>query len=179
MTWRGLYNDKPSLTFFLVRLALSHLRLLGSLSVASYDSQWLRWKYSYPPPHGVDHIYECFLNLHSWTTSTLLRWIPRCLHLHSTVSLRPLVHYFILLFKCVVYLRFSTLTPHHYFPYREFIIFFSFNDFDFFVRFRHYAKNELIALLKFGLLKCLDSSISWYSNFNLSLLLSRLLSVIE
>jgi hypothetical protein len=31
---------------------LSHLRLLGSLSVASYDSQGLRWKYSYPPPHG-------------------------------------------------------------------------------------------------------------------------------
>jgi hypothetical protein len=29
---------------------LSHLRLLGSLSVASYDSQGLRWKYSYPPP---------------------------------------------------------------------------------------------------------------------------------
>jgi hypothetical protein len=31
---------------------LSHLRLLGSLSVASYDSQGLRWKYSNPPPHG-------------------------------------------------------------------------------------------------------------------------------
>jgi hypothetical protein len=31
---------------------LSHLRLLGSLSVASYDSRGLRWKYSYPPPHG-------------------------------------------------------------------------------------------------------------------------------
>jgi hypothetical protein len=31
---------------------LSHLRLLGSLSVASYDSQGLRWKYSYPLPHG-------------------------------------------------------------------------------------------------------------------------------
>jgi hypothetical protein len=31
---------------------LSHLRLLASLSVASYDSQGLRWKYSYPPPHG-------------------------------------------------------------------------------------------------------------------------------
>jgi hypothetical protein len=30
---------------------LSHLRLLGSLSVASYDSQGLRLKYSYPPPH--------------------------------------------------------------------------------------------------------------------------------
>jgi hypothetical protein len=29
---------------------LSHLRLLGSLSVASYDSQGLRWEYSYPPP---------------------------------------------------------------------------------------------------------------------------------
>jgi hypothetical protein len=31
---------------------LSHLRLLGSLSVASYDSQGLRCKYSHPPPHG-------------------------------------------------------------------------------------------------------------------------------
>jgi hypothetical protein len=30
----------------------SHLRLLGPLSVASYNSQGLRWKYSYPPPHG-------------------------------------------------------------------------------------------------------------------------------
>jgi hypothetical protein len=33
-------------------LLLSHLRLLGSLSVASYDSQGLRWKYCNPPPHG-------------------------------------------------------------------------------------------------------------------------------
>jgi hypothetical protein len=32
---------------------LSRLRLLASLSVASYGSQGLRWKYSYPPPHGV------------------------------------------------------------------------------------------------------------------------------
>jgi hypothetical protein len=31
---------------------LSHLRLLGSLSVASSDSQGLRWKYYNPPPHG-------------------------------------------------------------------------------------------------------------------------------
>jgi hypothetical protein len=31
---------------------LSHLRLLGSLSAASYDSQGLRWKYSNPPSHG-------------------------------------------------------------------------------------------------------------------------------
>jgi hypothetical protein len=30
----------------------SHLRLC-SLSVASYDSQGLRWRYSNPPPHGV------------------------------------------------------------------------------------------------------------------------------
>jgi hypothetical protein len=30
----------------------SHPRLC-SLSVASYDSQGLRWKYSNPPPHGV------------------------------------------------------------------------------------------------------------------------------
>jgi hypothetical protein len=31
---------------------LSHVRLLGSLPVASYDSQGLRCKYSYPSPHG-------------------------------------------------------------------------------------------------------------------------------
>jgi hypothetical protein len=29
MTWRGLSNDKSSLTFLLGQLALSHLRLLG------------------------------------------------------------------------------------------------------------------------------------------------------
>jgi hypothetical protein len=34
------------------RTLLSQLRLADSLSVASYDSQGLRWKYSYPPPHG-------------------------------------------------------------------------------------------------------------------------------
>jgi hypothetical protein len=33
-------------------ILLSHLTLLGSLSVASYDSQGLQWKYSYPPPQG-------------------------------------------------------------------------------------------------------------------------------
>jgi hypothetical protein len=31
---------------------LFHLRLLSSLSAASYDSQGLRWKYSNRPPHG-------------------------------------------------------------------------------------------------------------------------------
>jgi hypothetical protein len=31
----------------------SHLRLCSHF-VASYDSQGLRWKYSNPPPHGVD-----------------------------------------------------------------------------------------------------------------------------
>jgi hypothetical protein len=43
---------------------LSHLRLLGPLSVASYDSQGLRWKYSFPPPSPrVDTVplllYDC------------------------------------------------------------------------------------------------------------------------
>jgi hypothetical protein len=38
----------------------SRLRLLGSLSVTSYDSQGLWWKYSYPPPHGVSHSSHCF-----------------------------------------------------------------------------------------------------------------------
>jgi hypothetical protein len=32
---------------------MTHLRLLGARSVASYDSQGLRWEYSYPSPHGV------------------------------------------------------------------------------------------------------------------------------
>jgi hypothetical protein len=35
---------------------LSYLRLLGSLSVASYDSQGLRWKSSNPPPHGSKRV---------------------------------------------------------------------------------------------------------------------------
>jgi hypothetical protein len=35
-----------------IHTLLSHLRLPGSLSIASYDSQGLRWKYYYPPPHG-------------------------------------------------------------------------------------------------------------------------------
>jgi hypothetical protein len=30
-------------------------RVLGSLFVASYDSQGLRWRYSNPPPHGSTH----------------------------------------------------------------------------------------------------------------------------
>jgi hypothetical protein len=37
---------------------LSHLRLLGSLSVTSYDSQELHWKHSNPPPHGDASIYK-------------------------------------------------------------------------------------------------------------------------
>jgi hypothetical protein len=35
------------------RVAQIYPRALGSLSVASYDSRGLRWKYSNPPPHGV------------------------------------------------------------------------------------------------------------------------------
>jgi hypothetical protein len=37
-----------------IHTLLSRLRLLGSLYVTSYDSQGLRWKYSYLPAHGVD-----------------------------------------------------------------------------------------------------------------------------
>jgi hypothetical protein len=49
---KRLIQKEVLINLLLGRLALSHLRLLGSLSVASYDSQGLRWKYSYPPPHG-------------------------------------------------------------------------------------------------------------------------------
>jgi hypothetical protein len=35
------------------RVAQLYSRALGSLFVASYDSQRLRWRYSNPPPHGV------------------------------------------------------------------------------------------------------------------------------
>jgi hypothetical protein len=35
----------------------SHLRLC-SLYVASYGSQGLRWRYSNPPPHGVEPIWK-------------------------------------------------------------------------------------------------------------------------
>jgi hypothetical protein len=34
-------------------VAQIYLRALGSLSVASYDSLGLQWKYSDPPTHGV------------------------------------------------------------------------------------------------------------------------------
>jgi hypothetical protein len=34
------------------RVVQLYLWPMGSLSIASYDSQTLRWKYSYPPPHG-------------------------------------------------------------------------------------------------------------------------------
>jgi hypothetical protein len=37
-------------------ILISHLRLLGSLFVASSDSQGYRWRYSNPPPHGPE---EC------------------------------------------------------------------------------------------------------------------------
>jgi hypothetical protein len=40
-------------------------------------------------------------------------------------------------------------------------------------------KNELIGLLKFRLLKCLDFSMSWYSNFNPSFSLSLCLSIMS
>jgi hypothetical protein len=42
------------------RVAQLYPRALGSLSVASYDSRGLRWRYSNPPPHGVilDIIYR-------------------------------------------------------------------------------------------------------------------------
>jgi hypothetical protein len=37
-------------------ILLSHLRLLGSLFVVSYDSQGLRWKHSNSPPHWESRI---------------------------------------------------------------------------------------------------------------------------
>jgi hypothetical protein len=37
---------------------LSHLRLLGSLSVTSYGLQGLWWKYSYPSPHRDQTAYK-------------------------------------------------------------------------------------------------------------------------
>jgi hypothetical protein len=46
---------------------LSRLRLLGSLSVASYDSQGLRWRYSYPPPHGANNMRQ----YNNWTRRSL------------------------------------------------------------------------------------------------------------
>jgi hypothetical protein len=46
---------------------LSNLRLLGSLSVASYDSQGLRWMYSYPPPHGD--------NEHGFWAGEICHWV--------------------------------------------------------------------------------------------------------
>jgi hypothetical protein len=56
---------------------LSHLRLMGSLSVASYNTQGLRWKYSNPPPHRDVHyinrssklLYDCQSVSHSVSMS--------------------------------------------------------------------------------------------------------------
>jgi hypothetical protein len=50
---------------------LSHLRLLGSLSVASYDSQGLWWKYSNPPPHGVGLLLKYWQAIFLQTVMTL------------------------------------------------------------------------------------------------------------
>jgi hypothetical protein len=40
-------------------MAQLYPRALDSLSVASYDSRGLRWKYSNPPPHGVNNGSVC------------------------------------------------------------------------------------------------------------------------
>jgi hypothetical protein len=66
---------------------------LGSLSVASYNSQGLRWKYSNPPPHGGRspqlswYLYHCAGTIETGVVThgnVLLRyhglavsWIPR------------------------------------------------------------------------------------------------------
>jgi hypothetical protein len=54
----------------------SHLRLC-SLSVAFYDSQGLRWRYSNPPPHGA----APFVNL-AVSKNCLPQWETKCLPLH-------------------------------------------------------------------------------------------------
>jgi hypothetical protein len=48
----GAICQWPKLRRTHIHTLLSHLRLLGSLPVASYDSQGLRRKYSNQPPHG-------------------------------------------------------------------------------------------------------------------------------
>jgi hypothetical protein len=45
----------------------SHLRLCSPF-VASYDSQGLRWRYSNPPPHGVQLSLRCLTELHDMRT---------------------------------------------------------------------------------------------------------------
>jgi hypothetical protein len=50
---------------------LSHLRLLGSLSVASNDSQGLRWKYSYRPPHGDKGLQSESKSFYGWQSVSL------------------------------------------------------------------------------------------------------------
>jgi hypothetical protein len=60
---------------------LSHLRLY-SLSVASYDSQGLRWRYSNPPPHGEE-----------WELSTIsnigIQFVPHRNHISSPLHIQP------------------------------------------------------------------------------------------
>jgi hypothetical protein len=71
---------------------LFHLRLLGSLSVASYDSQGLRWEYSNPPPHRETTILDIihrplfYLNFGDYCVSVfkrnLLKW-AQCIELYD------------------------------------------------------------------------------------------------
>jgi hypothetical protein len=45
-TWEAKFSPRN-------KVAQLYPRALGSLSVASYNSRGLRWRYSNPPPHGV------------------------------------------------------------------------------------------------------------------------------
>jgi hypothetical protein len=56
LTWDScnLEGQVPVLISPRIKVSQLYPRALSSLSVASYDSQGLRWRYSNPPPHGEE-----------------------------------------------------------------------------------------------------------------------------
>jgi hypothetical protein len=75
------------------RTLLSLLRLLGSLSVASYDSQGLWWKYSYPPPHWGSLTREGEVTLRLTVSHYALALATRCYFLSECCCLKFAVLY--------------------------------------------------------------------------------------
>jgi hypothetical protein len=90
------------------RMAQLYPWTLCSLSVASYDSQGLRWRYSNLPPHGEE-----------WNLSTIsyieIQFVPHRKFISFTLQIQPghwgpiTIHYR-LIWDCVLFL--SPLTTH-------------------------------------------------------------------
>jgi hypothetical protein len=81
---------------------MSHLRLLGTLSVASYDSQGLRWKCSYRPPHGVLTVVKLTETATTYISVVVLRRTQYTNHVTIPVLLRLLFTMVILFVKLLL-----------------------------------------------------------------------------